>query len=164
MIETLENCYGDDGTPVSVTFVNDRGSRTIIPEYIAYYSATQRCNNYAQHQYDHYKDKGIEFRFNNFTEWWNELGKRPTPEHSIDRIDGEGHYEVGNVRWATITEQNINRNSVRKVRLTYPDGSVSDFQTMIDATRNSIISNMSMWNMCHGKRETIQGYQASFIN
>ncbi len=37
------------------------------------------------------------------------VGRKPTPTHSLDRIDPWGHYEPGNVRWATPTEQASNQ-------------------------------------------------------
>ena len=38
------------------------------------------------------------------------MGKRPSPKHSIDRINGNGNYEPSNCRWATIGEQNRNNS------------------------------------------------------
>lgn len=48
--------------------------------------------------------------FHVFEQWITEnLGPLPSPEHQLDRIDNDGNYEPGNVRWATRTENNNNR-------------------------------------------------------
>jgi hypothetical protein len=43
-----------------------------------------------------------------FAAFLADVGQKPTPKHSLDRIDVDGNYEPGNVRWATIREQNTN--------------------------------------------------------
>lgn len=44
------------------------------------------------------------------------LGPKPTPAHSLDRIDNDRGYEPGNLRWATKSEQNLNRRKLVKLR------------------------------------------------
>jgi hypothetical protein len=39
----------------------------------------------------------------------NPSGLRPSPVHSLDRIDNDGHYEKGNIRWSTKSAQMRNR-------------------------------------------------------
>lgn len=51
----------------------------------------------------------IEFRFESYEQFLAEIGPRPDGM-TLDRIDPMGHYEPGNVRWATIEQQARNRN------------------------------------------------------
>jgi len=79
------------------------------PEYNAFYHARSRCRYPQDANFALYGGRGIEFRFDCFDEFMDAVGPRPTPKHSLDRIDNNGHYERGNVRWATQSEQCRNR-------------------------------------------------------
>ena len=70
----------------------------------SYYKARRRVRVNHKNAYSH-----VEFRFTSFEQWFEELGPRPEGM-SVDRIDPTGHYEPGNVRWATAAEQARNRN------------------------------------------------------
>lgn len=80
------------------------------PEYQACYSAKHRCENENNPCYDLYGGRGIEFKFTSFEDFIAELGRRP-PGMSLDRINNDGHYESGNIRWATASQQQKNRRS-----------------------------------------------------
>lgn len=45
---------------------------------------------------------------NGFARFRDHIGERPSPKHSLDRIDNDKGYEPGNVRWATAREQVLN--------------------------------------------------------
>lgn len=85
------------------------------PEYRAYYGAKERCESSASKNYENYGGRGIEFRFTSYEEFLTEVGRRPSSKHSLDRIDVDGHYEKGNLRWATSKEQSRNRRKHREI-------------------------------------------------
>jgi hypothetical protein len=79
-------------------------------EYKAWSQARTRCGNGDPD----YGGRGIEMRFRTFEAFLTEVGSKPSPELSLDRIDNDGHYEPGNVRWATQRQQSLNRRSTRE--------------------------------------------------
>lgn len=87
------------------------------PEYHAYNDARQRCTNSNAKSFPDYGGRGIEFRFTSFDEFLYEIGSKPSPELTLDRIDNEGHYEKGNVRWATRSVQISNQRPRKKVQV-----------------------------------------------
>jgi hypothetical protein len=81
---------------------------SMTPTYVSYHTAKQRCRDPKHENYPYYGGRGIEFRFDCYEAFHAELGDRPKGM-TIDRMDVNGHYERGNVRWATAVEQRRNR-------------------------------------------------------
>jgi hypothetical protein len=84
---------------------------SFTPEWTSFHAAKKRCTNPKFKQFADYGGRGIEFRFKSFEEFFAEVGPRPEPKfkYSLERIDNNSHYEVGNVRWATKKQQARNR-------------------------------------------------------
>lgn len=87
---------------------NIRHGGRLTPEYTAYASAKNRCQNIRNAAYERYGGRGIKFLFPSFEEFLAAVGPRPDG-HSLDRIDVDGPYATGNVRWATSKQQARNR-------------------------------------------------------
>lgn len=87
------------------------------PEYRAWCSMIDRCENPKVHNYDRYGGRGISvhpaFR-HDFVAFLRHIGPRPSPRHSVDRYpDPDGDYAPSNVRWATVLEQRHNRSRLQ---------------------------------------------------
>lgn len=88
------------------------------PEYYVWASIKQRCTNPNRSNYSRYGGRGIRM-----CERWSEsylafladMGRRPSPAHSIGRIDNDGNYELSNCRWETRMEQHQNKTALRLV-------------------------------------------------
>lgn len=88
------------------------------PEYQSWNHMRIRCTDPTCDSYARYGGRGItvcERWANSFSEFVADVGRRPGDGYCIERIDNDGNYEPGNVRWATATEQARNRSNNRPV-------------------------------------------------
>lgn len=92
------------------------GSRT--KEYRVWSHIKGRCRNPRDAAFHLYGGRGItmcEEWASSFEAFVSAVGRAPSPTHSLDRIDNNGNYEPGNLRWATPAQQS--RNTRRTIML-----------------------------------------------
>ena len=88
------------------------GKRVASPEYRSWQMMKDRCLNPRNKDYRFYGGRGVQLHpdWNSFGPFLAYIGRRTDPKHTLDRIDSDGNYEPGNVRWATRQTQARNRD------------------------------------------------------
>lgn len=114
------------------------GSKT--REWITWNSIKARCFDPDNKSFHQYGGRGITMCrewAESFPAFFAAVGPRPSPRHSIERIDNSRGYEPGNCRWATPKEQARNRRTNRAVTLNGVTRTIAEWAevTGIPATR-----------------------------
>ena len=85
------------------------------PLYLTWYGMLKRCYAETVKGYENYGGRGIFVS----EDWWHfenflrDMGEKPTRHHTLDRIDNELGYSKFNCRWATRSEQCVNRRTFK---------------------------------------------------
>lgn len=91
--------------------------RSDTAEFRAWAGMLGRCTNTSNSRYSYYGSRGIKVcpRWMIFENFFADMGLRPSPKHSLDRINNSGNYEPGNCRWATRSQQNRNQRRIKLI-------------------------------------------------
>jgi hypothetical protein len=134
-------CAGREARLVSVT---RHGGATTL-EYKTWRHILDRCHNRNSSRYDYYGARGIyvcdEWR-KSFPAFLNDMGPRPTPAHTIDRIDNSLGYSPSNCRWATRKEQSNNKRNNRRLEFRGAVKTVAEWSEVTGIKRSIICSRL----------------------
>jgi len=99
---------------VSMGRSNLRHGHANSPTYSSWQNMITRCTNTNAIEYSSYGGRGIGVcpRWSDFANFLKDMGVRPSPHHSIDRIKNDGNYEPKNCQWASKRMQSENTSQV----------------------------------------------------
>jgi len=85
--------------------------KKFAPEFQVWSMMHVRCYDSGHTGYKHYGGRGIRVcaQWHEFEPFLQDMGRRPSPAHTLDRINNDGNYEKMNCRWATFKEQAANK-------------------------------------------------------
>lgn len=140
---SIENCkkkHHGNGLCQAHWKLNMRQSN---PAYSVWQDIKRRCYNRNYKQYKDWGGRGIivcDRWINSYSNFLKDMGERPSPEHSIERINTNGNYEPGNCRWATKFEQNNNRRDTVKITIDNLTDTFSGWATRTGLSRSLIVT------------------------
>ncbi len=117
------------------------------PEYCSWAHMIQRCRNPRNTQYRDYGGRGIRVRdrwlaFENFLE---DMGTKPSPEHTIERIDNSLGYFKDNCTWSTRAEQPRNTRRTRLITYGGRTMCVADWASEIGISPDTLSYRLKRW-------------------
>lgn len=111
-----------------------------IAEYTIWGNMLSRCRNASLPDFKYYGGRGISVSDDwlDFENFLRDMGYRPSPIHQLDRIDNNGNYRKGNVRWVLPIQNARNKSNTHWV---FFKG------RMLGLTQASVESGIPLWTL-----------------
>lgn len=127
----------------------ETASSVVTPEYRAYTNMRERCFNPRHINYPNYGGRGITVCDawsgpDGFPTFLAAVGRRPSPSHSMGRIDNDGAYEPGNVEWQTDKQQTRNRRSNVLITVDGVTKTATDWSHSLGLKRNVVAARIKL--------------------
>jgi hypothetical protein len=117
-------------------------------------SMRQRCLKPTHQSYGNYGGRGIkicEQWLKSYENFLADMGRRPSPGHSLDRINVNGNYEPGNCRWATEEEQNSNKRKVASIE------QFTDEELLAEIERRRLVNGVAVMHEIEARERAAMG-------
>ena len=126
-----------------------KGGFTRDKTYNAWCAMRQRCTNPSAPTWANYGGRGITVapEWDDFNTFVRDVGVAPTPKHSLDRINSDGNYEPGNVRWANSRQQARNRRSTRLITFEGITQSIAAWADEKGIPRDTLRARLQTWGV-----------------
>lgn len=124
-------------------------SRKRTREYRSWQNMKRRCSDPKMKTWAAYGGRGIRvcaewLGDGGFERFFEHIGRAPSMEHTLDRIDGDKNYEPGNVRWATRQEQDRNRRDNRQFTLDGETLTAAEWARRAGVSRQTLVWRVEM--------------------
>jgi len=137
-----------------------KGHKTLVthglrrtPEYKSWASAKQRCTNPNDIGWKLYGGRGIKMCdrwFNDFAAFYADMGPKPSPEYSLDRINTNQDYAPYNCRWASPRTQTRNSRRTKVTEVLAEQIKASPLSHR-ELSQKLGLSYHTIWDIRHGR-------------
>lgn len=121
-------CLQRERTSAAAKISSRTHGESKCPEWISWHSMRARCQYQTSINFERYGGRGVKVcdRWQKYENFLADMGRKPTPAHTLDRIDPDGHYEPTNCRWASKVEQANNRRDNHRITIGGRDVTIRD--------------------------------------
>ena len=124
----------------------EKHGMTKTSEFYSWNHMKDRCGNPNNQNYASYGGRGIkvcERWLVSFSAFIEDMGRKPSIYHTIDRINNDGNYEPTNCRWALMSEQNSNKSNARIITFNNKSQSITEWAKQLRVSVKTLRSRLN---------------------